>query len=235
MNSIILEVVLFAAVAAFLLYRLHSVLGTRTGNEDPPDLLRQGGFAGRKPRGRPGAKQPYVHPDNDNPAEQDVAADDDLALRGLPASDGRRQAVAEIRRVEPRFRLDEFTEKASQAYEWIYLGFEQGDHSRLRPLLSDEVYEDFVKIIDKRAEDNLVVDVRMVGVLDTAVEKVSYDAERNCAEIEVRFTSEVVRAVRNQQGEVIEGDPKSILRRVDHWTFERELGSRDPNWILIEA
>ncbi len=233
MNSLILEIVLFAAVAVFLLFRLRSVLGTRTGNEDSPELLRQP-FTRQKPPRQAGPLSP-LHPDNDNATAERARQDDDRVLRELPAEDGRRGTVAEIRRAEPNFRLDDFVEKASKAYEWIYLSFELNDRERLRPLLADDVYEDFERIIDRREEEGLVVEARMVGVLDTTVESVSYDAERNCAEIAVRFTAEVVRAVRNMDGEVVEGDPRAVVRRVDSWTFERELGSRDPNWILIEA
>lgn len=234
MNSLILEIILFAAVAVFLLFRLRSVLGTRTGNEDNPELLRHGSFTRPKPSRHADPRSP-LHPDNDNASDESARQDDDRVLRELPADDGRRSTVAEMQRADRGFRLDDFVDKARRAYEWIYLSFEQNDRERLRPLLADDVYEDFVNIIDRRDEEGLIVEARMVGVLDASVESVSYDAESNRAEIEVRFTAEVVRAVRNQNGEVVEGDPKAVVRRVDSWTFERELGSRDPNWILIEA
>lgn len=236
MNPLILEIVLFAAVAAFLLFRLRSVLGTRTGNEDPPEALRHGDFG----RAKTGKSADIVvsfrsAPENEEVPVRGESEEEDQILRALPAGDDRRAATARIREIEPWFRLDEFLDKARAAYEWIYLAFEQGAKERLRPLLDDVVYEDFERIIDKRVEEGLVVDARLVGVLDASVEKIELDPDEKKAEVDVRFTVEVVRAVRNSDGEVVDGDPKAVTRRVDNWAFARALGSEDPNWILIEA
>ena len=34
-------------------------------------------------------------------------------------------------------------------------------------------------------------------------------------------------------GEVIDGDPHKVIDKVDVWTFERDLKSQDPNWMLV--
>ena len=49
----------------------------------------------------------------------------------------------------------------------------------------------------------------------------------------MQFVSELISATRNKAGEVIEGDPKQIREITDVWTFERDVGSRDPNWKLV--
>ena len=51
----------------------------------------------------------------------------------------------------------------------------------------------------------------------------------------MRFVSELISATYAKDGALIEGDPKLIKEITDVWTFERDLGSRDPNWKLIST
>lgn len=53
------------------------------------------------------------------------------------------------------------------------------------------------------------------------------------AHITIRFVSELVTAVRDRMGNVVEGDVKSVRRVTDVWTFERDLRSANPNWRLV--
>ena len=49
----------------------------------------------------------------------------------------------------------------------------------------------------------------------------------------MRFIAEFISATLNRAGEVIEGDNKQVRDITDVWTFERDTGSRDPNWKLV--
>ena len=53
------------------------------------------------------------------------------------------------------------------------------------------------------------------------------------AHVTVRFVSELVTAVRDKAGNVIEGDIKAVRRVTDVWTFARDVSSPNPNWQLV--
>ena len=55
----------------------------------------------------------------------------------------------------------------------------------------------------------------------------------NEAEITLRIVAELTFAVRDATGEIIEGDPNTIKRQKDVWTFARTMGADDPNWQLV--
>ena len=57
--------------------------------------------------------------------------------------------------------------------------------------------------------------------------------EKSTAEIAVQFRSDQIKLTRNKDGAVIEGDPSTVQSVTDRWTFERDLGSRNPNWVLV--
>ena len=55
------------------------------------------------------------------------------------------------------------------------------------------------------------------------------------AEIEIKFSSQLVTVTRDKAGTVIDGDPEKVVEVVDVWAFARDVGSRDPNWKLIRT
>ena len=70
-----------------------------------------------------------------------------------------------------------------------------------------------------------------MGILSADVTDASLTGQM--AHVTVRFVSELVTAVRDRQGNVVEGDLKSVRRVTDVWTFERDVRSPNPNWKLV--
>ena len=53
------------------------------------------------------------------------------------------------------------------------------------------------------------------------------------AHLTVKFTSKIVSAVHDANGELVSGDPNRVTEVTDIWTFSRDTTSRDPNWKLV--
>ena len=215
MNDKLIELLVLFAIAAFVLFRLKSVIGTRTGYEAPPDSLK---------RGKPGRGRLEPVPDAP-PAEDDAEL-----TRPLPA--GAAEALAAMRRIEPDFSLAGFLDGARGAYEMILMAYEGGDRETLNGLLSVDVYDAFDGMIAQREAQGLHVEARFVGVRDVRLEALAFDEADSEADVTVRFVGEMITAVRDAQNRVVEGDPNEVRRQTDVWTFSRRMGSRDPNWRL---
>lgn len=211
-----IELIILFAIAAFVLYRLRSVIGTRTGYEPPRGTM-------------PGANRPNG-PAHDPVDEEEAEELDADAMRNL--SPGNRRVLMEVRTAEPSFSLDEFMGGARAAYEMILMAYEQSDRDTLRGLLTPEVYDAFDQVIEQREEQGLTVEARFIGVRDIRVEALRFDQETQEADITIRFVGEMITAVRDPENRIVEGDPNEIRRQTDVWTFSRVMGGQDPNWLL---
>ena len=60
-----------------------------------------------------------------------------------------------------------------------------------------------------------------------------FDKDTNQAEITMKFVGELTSVVRDRGGDIIEGNPNTVKRQKDSWTFARVMGSDDPNWLLV--
>lgn len=217
----LIETVILAAIALFLLFRLRSVLGTKTGYEE-----QQGHAA--PPRPEPSRVNPVPMP----PSLDDAEADDEAArlADGDPVI---ADALAAMRRAEPGFSAGGFLGGAKGAFEMILMAFETGDTATLRRFLAPDVYEGFAAAIAERQNLGYTVDARFIGVRDARITGARFDAATGDAEIAIRFTAELISTVRDSSHRIVEGDPNEIRRETDTWTFARRMGSADPNWLLV--
>lgn len=214
MNSPILQLLVLAGIAVFLILRLRGVLGTREGFEKPPVT------APKQRSGRPDLEVIEGGPDPDIIDHVDDGTSDAKALASMKMAD-------------PSFNVTEFLSGASGAYEMILMAFENGDLGSIRSLLSDEVYQTFAQVIEAREEQGLSVDATFVGLSDVTLQEATFHEETKLGEITVRFLAELTSVVRDKGGDIIEGDPNAIKKQRDVWTFARTMGADDPNWILV--
>ncbi|WP_118134194.1 Tim44/TimA family putative adaptor protein [Oceanicella sp. SM1341] len=218
MNSEIIQVLVLAAIALFLVLRLRSVLGTRSGFE--------------KPDGAPTPGQMRPAPKKAAPYEVVEGGDADIAAHAEPGS-ATAKALMAMKDVEPNFNVSEFMGGARQAYEMIVTGFEKGDLSGLERLLSPEVRGGFEEVIAQRKAAGLTVEANFVGVRSARLVAAEFDPKTSVAELTLELVGELFVVVRNEAGEVVEGDPNHPHQQTDMFTFERRLGQSDPNWVLV--
>lgn len=218
MSSAIIQLLVLAGIAVFLIIRLRSVLGTRDGFEKPPASLPDRGDVRR--RGRPDFDVIEGGPDRDI---TDHVEDGSEAAKALAA----------MKMAEPGFHVGEFLDGAKGAYEMILMAFEKGDLDPVRGFLGEDVAEAFQSVIDHRADQGLTIEADFVGVREVSLVTATFDRSTSEGEMTVRFVGELTSVVRNLEGEIIEGNPTEIKRQRDVWTFSRKMGSDDPNWQLV--
>lgn len=218
MSSAIIQLLVLAGIAVFLILRLRSVLGTRDGFEKPTAPLP--GKEDSRRRGRPEFDVIEGGPDRDI---TDHVADGSDAAKSLAA----------MKMAEPGFHVSEFLQGARQAYEMILMAFESGDIDNVRTFLAPEVAEAFDSVIAQRRAEGLVIDANIVGVREVTLADASYDRDSGEGDVTIRFVGELTSVVKNAEGEVVEGNPNDIKRQRDLWTFSRIMGANDPNWVLV--
>lgn len=128
------------------------------------------------------------------------------AQPSAPTSGG----LVDIQLADRSFDTPKFLAGAREAYSRIVTAFIQGKREELRLLLSPDVFAAFDAGIAARTEPAAALvklqDARITGSA----------LHGRSAEITVAFTAEFA------TGNV-----------VDVWTFERNLDSADPNWVLV--
>lgn len=224
------------AIAVFILLRLRSVLGKRTGHQPPPF-------------------EPYEidrRTREANPSEEEEKASDNVVSlpdrksgRGKKGLSPALQAIndyakpntklnrglKEIHGHDEGFTPQSFLDGAKMAYEMIVTAFADGDRATLKNLLSREVYDGFAAAISDRESRGEKVRSSFVGIEEAKV--VDAGVADQDAQVTVEFVSQIISSTINEKGEVIDGDPDQVGEVRDLWTFARDTRSSDPNWKLV--
>ena len=216
MNSPLIQLLVLAAIAVFLILRLKNVLGTREGFEKPP--------------------LPQQSAERKGPAFEVIEGGPDLDITDhFEEGTLEAHALAEMKRIEPSFNVTDFVGGARGAYEMIVMGYERGDLDEIKPFLSEEIYESFVDGVAAREDQGLTVEASFIGIRETTLENVTLDPDTKEAEMTLRFVAEITSAVRDSEGTVIEGSLTDAKKQKDTWVFARIMGSDDPNWFLVST
>ncbi|MBM1632936.1 Tim44 domain-containing protein [Sulfitobacter mediterraneus] len=217
MNSPIIQLLVLAGIAVFLILRLKNVLGTREGFEKPPVIDHE-------PARRSGPAFEVIEGGPDLDITDHVPEDSDAA-----------KALAEMKRLEPSFGVSDFLGGARGAYEMIVMGYERGELAEIQPFLSEDIYESFVDGVAAREDQGLTIEANFIGVREMELVNATLDPDTKEAEMTIRFVAELTSAVRDRGGDIVEGSVTDIKRQKDTWVFARIMGSDDPNWLLVST
>ena len=212
-----LDIILLAMLAGFIILRLRSELGKKTGNEPLPPAAPRAPHSG----GHGGAS-------SDRGADAPAGEDNVIDMEEDPAL---RRGYQEIRRADHSFDVPTFMQGARGAYEMILEAFWSGDRDTLRDFLDDSVFKQFSAAIDAREANGYTVENKLIDIDKAEVTKAQMNGRM--AEITVHFTAELIAVTKDSDGNLIEGDLSDAVEVNDRWTFARDTKSRDPNWLLV--
>ncbi len=237
-----IDIILFAMIAAFLVFRLRNTLGKHGGQQgdyhDPFKSKNQ-------------KNKPHDEDEDDNVVqlsdrqqqdqdqdEQTEDVEENLApprprhdAGDQDSDDALAEGMMQIQMSDRNFDAGQFLDGANIAFEMILNAYASGDTATLKTLLSPEVYSNFSQAIKEREQageilDDTLVEIKRADYLEAYV-------EARQAFVTVKFISDQVNVTLDENGDVVDGSPNEIITVTDIWTFSRDLRSRDPNWSLV--
>lgn len=222
------DLIVYALVAAGLVFWLRSVLGTRHGEErEHSNPFLAGEVEERKSQDLGATDQPMGMEENimalARQPRRNYGVDNKTAENGL----------IDIAKADKNFDIDFFLEGAQDAFAMIVESFAEGDRETLENLLSPQVYGAFENAITDRESRKEVETTDIHAIRKAYVTAARLDGKM--AYITVYFTADETTVTRDELGEVIAGHPDRIVKMSDIWTFGRDIKSKDPAWLVYET
>ena len=218
------DIIILALVAGFILLRLRSVLGDKTGNDNPSYF--------QKPTTPPPERQQAIVQLDEKAVKAKARPEPDVFLAQVKTPVVV-EGINAIKARDPEFMASHFVEGARGAFEMVFDAYNKGDRDTLRFLLAPDVFEQFSQALTERDAQALKPETTLVSV--TPKDITAADMTGNVSRLTVLFSSEQVSVVRDETGKIVEGDPSELQVVEDEWTFERDVTSKSPNWKVIET
>jgi predicted lipid-binding transport protein (Tim44 family) len=236
-QAMALDIIIFAAIAVFLIFRLRSILGQRQDT----DTKRPNPFAIPAPQEKQDKQAAKAREEN---------GDEDVILlperrpedkRSIFMAGAAPQSLAgqleQIHKLDPSFDEKQFLKGAKVALGMIVENFAKGDLKGVKQFMSPPIAKHFEDAVAARKKRGETLEAEIVRITDADIIRARVDDTR--AYLTVEFTSEQVIVAKNAAGEIIDdgagGAPGKPERVNDIWTFARNMKAEDPNWQLVET
>lgn len=226
-----IDIIILAAVAAFIALRLRSELGRTDDMDDSAPKNFRSRFDPSQSQDRQ-AQQGDAPVGNPKHILHEVTSQpNETPAFGHNLSPAIKDGLNAISKKDRQFNPLQFIGGAENAYPMILNAFWSGDKETLENFLSSDVYSQFAGAVDARLEQGVSVHNRFVELLSAEISAAAL--HDTTAEITMQFKAEIIAVSKDGEGRIIEGDPSDVIKVNDIWTFARDVKSSDPKWALV--
>lgn len=224
------DILIYALVAAGLVFWLRNILGTRSGDERqrPNPFTQAQQPVDKKPLPVPGPADAAA---GMLPGYYEQAAE--TLERNMSVAAGAETGLSAIAAADRDFSTPHFLRGAQDAFVMIVEAFARADRATLRDLLHPTVYANFDAALTQRETNGETASVEIHAIRRIEVESAKLDTR--IAAITVKFVADETSVLRDRDGKLLSGHPDRVTETIDIWTFTRDVRSRDLSWLLTET
>lgn len=223
------DLILYALVAVVLIFWLRNTLGTRHGGErQRENPLNDIDLNSNAPKPVDRGKIIDITDISD-----DETVFDAKRFPGLDIRPEAVQGLIDIMKYDRSFDPYRFIQGAKDAFPLILEAFAHGDTDTLQDLLAPKIYKAFVDVIDARIAKGETIATEIHSVRKLEIIETRHAGRM--AYITVRMTADETCVIRDAEKHILSGDPDRVTELTDVWTFGRNLGGKDPTWLVYET
>ena len=223
------ELMVYALIAAGLIFWLRSILGTRS--DDEPNISMP-----KLELGDDGKVIGLGSQDGDRGEDklaliEELAQNEkgNMAIENQAAQDG----LVGIVEVDRDFDVYVFLQAAQDAFVFVVESFADGDRDTLQDLLSPQVFDAFNGAIDSREKADESMQTEIQSIQKSEILEARIDGKT--ALVTVRFWADEISVTKDKDENIVHGHPDKVTQMRDVWTFSRDIKSRDPRWLVVET
>ena len=205
-----IDIIIFAIIAVFLIFRLRNILGEKTGFDPKADNQS------KTPKNEKVSNVVDFTKKVENLKEYEFSSE-----------------IKEIMKIDNSFKIDEFISGANTFFKMVVNGFVEGNIENIKKYVKPKIFKDFQNAIDERIKEKEKLIIDILSINHTKIKNIKIKG--NIVKLEVIFDTVQIKALQDINDEIIDGDLDEKIVVKDMWTFERNFKLQSKNWTLIET
>ncbi|KJV69200.1 Tim44/TimA family putative adaptor protein [Candidatus Neoehrlichia procyonis] len=206
------ELAIYAFLAAFIFFRLYSSAGKISTSS--------------------------FHKTHLNPQKEQYNIEiirEDIALESIMEGNIKdaQPIIETIKKKNKEFTLQNFMDGAAAAFELIIKAYNQENSDVLSTLLDSNLYNIFTQEIQNRKNLGNVHEDVIISVISQKI--VDINLIHNTAYIAVKFITEQINLIKDINGNIISGSTSKINKVEDIWQFKKDITSLSTKWYLTSV
>ena len=201
-----IDIIIFAVIAIFLVYRLKSILGQNSESSESNN--------------------------KSDTEKKDFSNVVKLGNKILTSKDKKNDKDT-ILMSHPMFNEKEFLNGAQNFFEMVIDSFVKGNLNDVKNFIDDKLVKNFQIVIDERIKEKEHLKIDIIKINSIQINDVK--EIKNFLRVSVLFETEQIKVLKDKKGKIIDGDQDNSILVKDLWVFEKEIQSKDLNWKLVET
>ena len=200
-----LDILIFAIIAIFLVFRLKNILGTKAELDETK-----------------------VKKDNDTKIFSNV-----ISIDKKQTKDEYDKEVIKIQQIDKSFNKQEFLSGSEVFFKMVLDSFVLGNLDKVKDFIKPSILKNFNLVINerKKEKETLIIDIKSIN----KIELISATVSKANIKINVLFETFQIKALKDKTENIIDGDINEEILVKDIWVFERKINDINPNYTLIET
>ena len=200
-----LDILIFAIIAIFLVFRLKNILGTKTELDETK-----------------------VKKGNDINNFSNV-----ISIDKKQTKDEYDKEVIKIQQIDKSFNKQEFLSGSEVFFKMVLDSFVLGNLDKVKNFIKPSILKNFNLVINerKKEKETLIIDIKSIN----KIELISATVSKANIKINVLFETFQIKALKDKTENIIDGDINEEILVKDIWVFERKINDINPNYTLIET
>ena len=200
-----LDILIFAIIAIFLVFRLKNILGTKSELDETK-----------------------VKKDNDTNEFSNV-----ISIDKKQTKDEYDKEVIKIQQIDKSFNKQEFLSGSEVFFKMVLDSFVLGNLDKVKDFIKPSILKNFNLVINerKKEKETLIIDIKSIN----KIELISATVSKANIKINVLFETFQIKALKDKTENIIDGDINEEILVKDIWVFERKINDINPNYTLIET
>jgi predicted lipid-binding transport protein (Tim44 family) len=201
-----LDILIFAIIAIFLVFRLKNILGTKSEFDETT-----------------------VKKDKNINSFSNVISIDKKQTK----EDEVDNVVIKIQHIDKSFNKQEFLSGSEFFFKMVLDSFVIGNLDKVKDFIKPSILKNFNLVINERnkEKETLIIDIKSIN----KIELISATVSKANIKINVLFETFQIKALKDKSENIIDGDINEEILVKDIWVFERKINDNNPNYTLIET
>ena len=199
-----IDIIIFAIIAVFLIFRLRNILGEKTGFDPKADNQS------KTPKNEKVSNVVDFTKKVENLKEYEFSSE-----------------IREIMKIDNSFKIDEFISGANTFFKMVVNGFVEGNIENIKKYVKPKIFKDFQNAIDERIKEKEKLIIDILTINHTKIKNIKIKG--NIVKLEVIFDTVQIKALQDINDEIIDGDLDEKIVVKDMWTFERNFKLQSKN------
>ncbi len=204
-----IDIIIFAIIAIFLIFRLKNILGEKTGFDPSEDEKKI------------------------NPRQTAISNVVELSKQNKKVFNSIDQKIIELQKLDNSFVKNDFLSGAKIFFDMVIKSFVKGDLNNINKYVKSNLLKDFQVAISERIKDEESLIINIKKIQKTIIKDI--EIYKSNVKIQVLFETQQIKALKDKNNKIIDGDLDKIITVKDLWKFEKDINSNDKNWTLIET